>query len=771
VGASLAAAGPFFEADVNQTNASTPVTNGWPMFDPRISFSTISGFYDVQPNATGVNYPWLNQYGWDSFISGIPHPTDLIFAFNNTYLDATVSNTTISNFVSSVSFKTGVGSWSYTWSPAGLSAQFNVTFTAIFSRVRPNVIAVQATIMSSEDVSGTATDLLDGRSAVRTTLAGKGLDQGNASIYSAVHPNNLPNITGWVVSTADFDQTYTNLSSRAMANGTFVSSDNSTIGQTYTINLKAGQMATFTKYVGVASTDKFSDPETTARQASANAKQAGWSALLAEHEAAWRTLMADDVVDDYTNQTTGALPDNPFLQTVHIGSIASMFYLLMNLQPDGSGLNDNSISVGGLASESYGGQVFWDADYWMAPGLNIVVPDYSKQISNFRVKLHPQALANAAFNGYPNGSSLYSWTTGKYGNCTGTGPCVDYEYHLNYDICFNLLQELNVTQNWTWFGNGPRQIIESTAMMTGQLLMYNSTTQNYWLHNATDPDEYANNVDNPAFTIASASQLLGLANNLREHYGLPRNQTWDTIASDIDFPRAPSNITLEYETMNASVVVKQADVVLMTYPLDYMASNYTAAERVLDLDYVSLFSPFRFLPTSRPPFPPSPQGNIMQFVRMLNARITVLEPPIARRPRNDLLHLRDRRLGPLDVGVRGLDLHAQRLRALPPRAVVPVLGAGHRRPLSERRHGAGVPVPDGAWRGPAGRSFRIPGLAHGSGGTVGESESAAADPVREGAALLLRRRPILRPYQLDAHHADAVLDGESDVRDGCIRQF
>lgn len=49
VGASLAAAGPFFEIDVNQTdpNGGQP-TNGWPLFDARLSFSTISGFYDVQ---------------------------------------------------------------------------------------------------------------------------------------------------------------------------------------------------------------------------------------------------------------------------------------------------------------------------------------------------------------------------------------------------------------------------------------------------------------------------------------------------------------------------------------------------------------------------------------------------------------------------------------------------------------------------------------------------------------------------------------------------
>jgi trehalose/maltose hydrolase-like predicted phosphorylase len=65
------------------------------------------------------------------------------------------------------------------------------------------------------------------------------------------------------------------------------------------------------------------------------------------------------------------------------------------------------------------------------------------------------------------------------------------------------------------------------------------------------------------------------------------NQTWAIQAKEIDFPVAPSNITLEYENMNNSIQVKQADVVLLTYPLHYSQSNYTYADKLMDLDYVS----------------------------------------------------------------------------------------------------------------------------------------------------------------------------------------
>ncbi|KAH8602180.1 glycoside hydrolase family 65 protein [Bisporella sp. PMI_857] len=585
VGASLAAAGPFFEKDINQTDPDgVKPSNGWPLFDERVSFSTIAGFYDLQPNGTGTNYPWLNQYGWESFISGIPHSTGIIFAFGENYLDATASNTTISNFAQKLSFKTGVGEWAYTWTPAESQTSFNVTYSTIFSRKRPNVIAVTASITPSADINGTVTDLIDGRSALRTYLDKKGLDDESSIIYSSVHPWGRDNVTAYVQSGVNFTNAYTDTASRGEARGPFVSTDESTIGQTFNISLKAGQTATFYKYVGVASNDKFPRAEATASEAQAQALEDGWDTLLAEHIVAWGEIMTETSVDNFTDPATGKLPDDETIKSLQIASVANTFYLLENIQADGSGLNDWSISVGGLSSDSYAGLVFWDADYWMSPGLNLASPGYAKQISNFRLKQYDQALANAEFNGWPNGSALYSWTSGGFGNCTGTGPCVDYQYHLNHDIAFNLLQQYNITNNATWFYDGPADIIESVAIMSSHLLKYNATTETYWILNATDPDEYANNVNNTAFTIASAAEILRQGNWLRSIQGAETNETWEEQAENIAFLSAESNITLEFQGMNNSAAVKQADIVLLTYPLDYN-DDYSHEEKLLDLDY------------------------------------------------------------------------------------------------------------------------------------------------------------------------------------------
>jgi trehalose/maltose hydrolase-like predicted phosphorylase len=59
------------------------------------------------------------------------------------------------------------------------------------------------------------------------------------------------------------------------------------------------------------------------------------------------------------------------------------------------------------------------------------------------------------------------------------------------------------------------------------------------------------------------------------------------MSENIEFPTAASDITLEYQTMDNNVNVKQADVILLAYPLDYDQNNYTASDKLLDLDYVS----------------------------------------------------------------------------------------------------------------------------------------------------------------------------------------
>ena len=491
LGLGLAAAGPFYEADKNLTdpNGGPLPTNGWPLDSPRQTFCSIAGFWDSQPNTTRTNFPELLKKGGESVISGIPHWGAILFEFGGAFLDATVNNSTITGFNSSLSAKQGLATWTYTWTPSGSQTQFRVVYTLFVSRSRPNVAAVRADITASKDANGTVSDILDGRSAVRSTAINKGMDPNVSSIYSAVYPNGLSNITAFVVSSADFSAVAINQSSRRVGNNSaYISENETTIAQSFDIKLKAGETATLFKYIGGASADAFSNPEQTSRNASTSARSTGWDALLTEHQAAWEELLPRESVDDYSN-ADGTLPSDPDIQDLQIISVFTPFYLLQNTLPDGlgKGLDDNSISVGGISEEPYGGLVFWDADIFMSPGLVASHPKYARTIANYRIAKAGQAHQNALDNGFTNDAILYPWTSARFGNCTGTGPCVDYQYHLNSDIAQMLLQHRNITGDEQWWHDEAWPIYQSVAYMYAELLHYNGSTQKWDIINMTDP--------------------------------------------------------------------------------------------------------------------------------------------------------------------------------------------------------------------------------------------------------------------------------------------
>jgi len=62
----------------------------------------------LQPTTNGTNFEWLNQYGGESVIAGVPHWSGLIIDLgNNTYLDASTDASQISGFSSTLDAKVG----------------------------------------------------------------------------------------------------------------------------------------------------------------------------------------------------------------------------------------------------------------------------------------------------------------------------------------------------------------------------------------------------------------------------------------------------------------------------------------------------------------------------------------------------------------------------------------------------------------------------------------------------------------------------------------
>ena len=180
----------------------------------------------------------------------------------------------------------------------------------------------------------------------------------------------------------------------------------------------------------------------------------------------------------------------------------------------------------------------------------------------------------------PDGA-VYSWTSGRFGNCTGTGPCFDYEYHLNGDIALQLHSYWVASGDTKFFKDELFPVYNAIAQFYADVVTYNETSAMYDLYNATDPDEYANFQTNVGFTMVLMKTHLDNTNDVRKRLGKEANETWASIADNITVPvYDPANIILEYQTMNGSISVKQADIVLIDDFLDYPNK-----QSLSDLDY------------------------------------------------------------------------------------------------------------------------------------------------------------------------------------------
>ncbi|RDW88907.1 hypothetical protein BP6252_00939 [Coleophoma cylindrospora] len=445
-GASSSMAEPFYEKDTNQGKRDSEVTEGWPLYDQRQIFSTISGFFDVQDATKASNFPELKSNGWESVISGIPHPLGFNLVVDGIVLNATVDSDTLRNFTQTLHCRNGITTWSYTWTPTNSSTALDIEFAAFLSRSRPTVAATQLRVTAREQVvNANIIDLLDGRNEKRSYLGGKGSDKEN-TIFVKVHPDNSPNIDAWLYSTANVIKGYLVENSRTLVTAVSGNNDDITVGQAWNISLKAGNTAVFQKFVGVASSDKFPDPKSKAESSSKLALQDGWEVLRSEHIQHWNRLMQRDLIADYRDQS-GYIPVNhTTIEFLQAAAVVDRFYVLQNLLlEEGNNLNDQSISVGGLSSDSYGGLIFWDADTWVLRGIILTDPDYALQILKYRVAKYKQARANAQVEyaqrkyKFSTNAAIYPWTSGRYSNATATGPTLDYEYHLNTDIALSML--------------------------------------------------------------------------------------------------------------------------------------------------------------------------------------------------------------------------------------------------------------------------------------------------------------------------------------------
>lgn len=313
-------------------------------------------------------------------------------------------------------------------------------------------------------------------------------------------------------------------------------------------HLRAGETYRFSVVGSTLSSANNSDPLNDAERLTIFAALQGRRHLLQSHEAAWDSLWKSDIV------ITGDLVSQ---RAVH-----SALYHLYSFIREGTAY---SISPMGLSGLGYNGHIFWDADLWMYPAILILHPELAKSMIEYRYERLKTAEQNAFAHGYQG--AMYPWESAASGNeetpvWALSGP---FEHHITACVGIAAWNYFCVTHDTAWLKSKGYPILKETAdFWVSRVEMDSLGKEN--INNVVAADEWAENVDNDAFTNGAAITVLKDAIAAAKTLDLPVISSWSNTASRIPIAEFPDGVTKEYATYQGQKI-KQADVSLLAYPL------------------------------------------------------------------------------------------------------------------------------------------------------------------------------------------------------------
>ncbi|WP_165784723.1 glycoside hydrolase family 65 protein [Solitalea longa] len=339
--------------------------------------------------------------------------------------------------------------------------------------------------------------------------------------------------------------------------------DNNRHSMRFTKKIQAGTTYSYAIAGAVLSTAHHPDPLNETERLAIFAKMEGKQRLISLHNKAWDDLWKSDILiegDDQAQQ-----------------DVRSMLYHLYAFSRAGSGM---SLSPMGLSGLGYNGHVFWDTDTWMFPPLLVLHPEIAESLIDYRFKRLEVAKQNAFSHGYKG--AMFPWESAESGAeetpvWALSGP---FEHHITGCVAFATWSYYCVTQDKEWLKNKGWPIIEATADFWASRVERNGPGK-FDIKNVVASDEWAENVDNDAFTNAIAKANLEIANQAAKLLGKPENADWSLVAKNIPIHQFPDGVTREHATYNGEPI-KQADVNLLAYPLKRITNEVQIKK---DLEY------------------------------------------------------------------------------------------------------------------------------------------------------------------------------------------
>jgi protein-glucosylgalactosylhydroxylysine glucosidase len=312
--------------------------------------------------------------------------------------------------------------------------------------------------------------------------------------------------------------------------------------------LKAGETYRFAIAGSSITSAHHADPLNEAERLTIYARLEGRDRLLQFHAKAWDTLWKSDIAIDGDPQSQ---------QDVH-----SMLYHLYSFTREGTALSPSPMGLSGLG---YNGHVFWDTELWMLPSLLVLHPPLAKSMIEYRFQRLDAAKRNAFSKGYKG--AMYPWESAETGVeetpvWALSGP---FEQHITACVAIAAWNYYCVTQDQQWLREKGWPILSATAQFWASRVERNGPGK-YDIKNVVAADEWAENVDNNAFTNAAAKANLIAATEAAKLLHLPVDSDWIEVANNIPIYKLENGVTKEHATYKGEGI-KQADVNLLAYPL------------------------------------------------------------------------------------------------------------------------------------------------------------------------------------------------------------
>jgi protein-glucosylgalactosylhydroxylysine glucosidase len=312
--------------------------------------------------------------------------------------------------------------------------------------------------------------------------------------------------------------------------------------------IKAGETYSYSIAGSSITSAHHPDPLNEAERATIFAKLEGRERLIKFHTNAWQELWKSDIIIDGDEQSQ---------QDVH-----SMLYHLYSFTREGTALSPSPMGLSGLG---YNGHVFWDTELWMFPSLLVMHPEIAKSMMEYRFQRLDAAKKNAFSKGFKG--AMFPWESAETGVeetpvWALSGP---FEHHITACVAFAAWNYYCVTQDKQWLKEKGWPILSATADFWASRVERNSPGH-YDINNVVAADEWAENVNNNAFTNAAAKSNLQNATEAAKILGIVPDADWMNVANNIPILKMADGVTSEHEAYKGEGI-KQADVNLLAYPL------------------------------------------------------------------------------------------------------------------------------------------------------------------------------------------------------------